>query len=239
MGWASTKNRHMPCIQNYASAKAKWENTTPIRGYSQDSDRPLHDRSDRNRLIAKSGDTFAARLYNTEVVQYLPNGDVILNTGGWNSHATADFMNAVSPVQAELFDGSVWARFRNSACYVVRNMLRIRQDDKGIWYPVAPVPTVTYQLNKEKCKQIRTSFKPFVAYADAMIKLEGKKKNEWHSASVFDLADEGTYHGLYSTIQARDMKSFRSNLWNWAYKQYECWETIDVPLGEQVRQYPK
>lgn len=238
MGWGSTSNRSMPHIPSYARAKEHWDNTKAIRGRSEHADRPLNARSDRARWIGKRGDAYAARLYRTDVVTYHPDETITLYTGGWSSKATAEFMSAVAPVRAELFDNRVWA-YVNGGYYVVADSLTIKRGENGRWQPVAPQVTQYYRLNKERCKALRTSFKPFLEYAEAMFKLSDSRPVTWWANNAgFDLADEGTYYKLYTCIRGGDITSFRKELWKWAYNQYDCWDTLDAPLGHQVRQYP-
>ena len=238
MGWGHTY-RNLPQLASYAHAKKKWDDTKAIRGRVEYADKPLHDRSDRVRWIGKRGDAYAAKLYSTDVVTYHADETITLYTGGWNSKATADFMRAVAPVGAELFDGNVWA-YVNGGYYVVANSLTIKRGENGRWQPVDPQVTQYYRLNKERCKALRTSFKPFLEYAAAMFKLSDSKPIGWGANNAgFDLADEGTYYKLYTFIRGGDITSFRKELWKWAYTQYDCWDTLDAPLGHQVRQYPK
>lgn len=237
MRWGHT-NRNMPQLASYARAKERWDDTKAIRGRSEHADRPLNDRSDRVRWICKRGDAYAAKLYSTDVVTYHPDETITLYTGGWNSKETSEFMNAVAPVRAELFDNRVWA-YVGEGWYVVADSLTIKRDANGIWQPVNPKATHYYRLNKERCKALRTSFKPFLEYAEAMFKLGGYKEYTARFTGTFDLADEGTYYELFSGLYGWDMTSFRKELWKWAYTQYDCWDTLDAPLGHQVRQYPK
>lgn len=54
-----------------------------------------------NTYAERRGDRIAIRLHSTDVVTFLPDGSIMLNTGGWYSVTTKDRMNSYLP-------GGVW-----------------------------------------------------------------------------------------------------------------------------------
>lgn len=44
-------------------------------------------------LERRKGDVIAVRLHSTDVVTYHPNGDIVLDSGGWRTHTTKDRIN--------------------------------------------------------------------------------------------------------------------------------------------------
>lgn len=82
-------------IDDYASAKAKYESIEPIRGRSGDI-RPLATRRNDNLTIRKHGDDYVVRLYATDVVTYHANGDVSFLP--YASRSTNAVVGAYGPV---------------------------------------------------------------------------------------------------------------------------------------------
>lgn len=67
---------------------------------------------DRNTYLIDRGDHIAVRLHQTDIVKLYANGEVVLNTGGWETVTTKDRMNRYSPfyVQQRKNVWSVWQR---------------------------------------------------------------------------------------------------------------------------------
>lgn len=49
-------------------------------------------------LIKRKDGSIAVRLWDTDVVVYKPNGDIVLNSGGWRTPTTKDRLNGYSPI---------------------------------------------------------------------------------------------------------------------------------------------
>ena len=79
-----------PCrIKDWESAK-KWF----ARARDPHAGRPL----ENNTRLHREGDKYIIRFHRTHVVTYLPNGNVILRTGGWNTITTRARICSYSPV---------------------------------------------------------------------------------------------------------------------------------------------
>ena len=62
---------------------------------------------ENNTYLVRHEDSLAVRLHETDVVTYLPNGKVILNSGGWKTVTTKDRLNKYSPVRIYQ-EKSIW-----------------------------------------------------------------------------------------------------------------------------------
>lgn len=50
-----------------------------------------------NTYLEVKDDSIAVRLHDTHVVKYFKSGDIVLNTGGFNTHTTRDRINSYTP----------------------------------------------------------------------------------------------------------------------------------------------
>ena len=93
MSWGNSyRNWGFPPLMSYEAA-AKWEsNTTPVRGDANNT-KPLGNRRKKWININKDPNTqdIFINFASTEIVRYKPNGDIIVNNGGWVSSTTPDF----------------------------------------------------------------------------------------------------------------------------------------------------
>lgn len=64
---------------------------------------------DNNTYLERrdNGD-IAVKLHNTDVVTYKPNGDVVLNSGGWRTYTTKDRINKFAPIRWLSQERGVW-----------------------------------------------------------------------------------------------------------------------------------
>lgn len=105
-------------IHSYLGADSYFQQTKPVRGKPNDY-RPL--RSNRRDHQYKSlsvrktpnGETYyAARLYQTDLIEYHPNHLIVNTTTNWTSTSTKQFFEAVLPdwVQVTTHKDGWWAR---------------------------------------------------------------------------------------------------------------------------------
>lgn len=152
-------------VRNYAEAKTKYERIKPIRGNIDDI-RPLGARySQHMRIIKSSDDSYACRLWNTDVATFHKDGRIVFNTGGWDTVSTANFMSACMP------DGWWASKYNNvvqtyhsytGKYYIVQNGFTINSDEKTVSGYAIPTKQV---VNRQESKAQREQFKPFLAFA--------------------------------------------------------------------------
>lgn len=81
-------------IRNYDHAKAKYENTKPIRGRSVDI-RPLEARRNDKLTIRKVGDGYVIKMYHTDIVTYHADGSISFDP--YKSITTSQAVNRYTP----------------------------------------------------------------------------------------------------------------------------------------------
>lgn len=77
---------------------------TYIEGGRDKHSRPL---ANNTRVERRGSDCIAIRLHATDVVSYMRDGRVILNTGGWRTNTTKDRINGYSPANVYAVD-AIW-----------------------------------------------------------------------------------------------------------------------------------
>lgn len=75
-------------IHTYKEAKEVWD----TRKVKRDKKK-----LENHTYLVQRGDNFAILLHQTDIVTYTPNGDVILNTGGWKTVTTRGRINEFLP----------------------------------------------------------------------------------------------------------------------------------------------
>ena len=115
----------LPTLETYEQAKARFDKTAPWRGADSHA-RPLGNRKHKGKLLVALADgSISARLYNTDLVAYHPDGTVSLNTGGggWATNSTRAFLRTVAPTGL-WFDYHTTVARKNPSFAYYTNILR-------------------------------------------------------------------------------------------------------------------
>jgi len=168
----------VPRIANYIEAYAKWNNTKPMRGRSDDI-RPLGER----RYV----DTYSIRknvwteaielvLYQTAVIKFKADDEVVLNYGRWPSASTCQFITRVlAGVGASRVRGDVVLGFSTADGRVIQKLgeneelVLVRVD--GRWQPKQIKTLFDYRINRREANNVRKDVKQFRDYLQGMVKL--------------------------------------------------------------------
>ena len=207
----------------------RWNTTTPIRGRSTDV-RPIGERRrDWEQVVRHPIDegmwAYAARLYDTDVVTYLPNGDIIINANGWNTPSTAEFIHQYSPFICVKRHNNLWVHARTSnehpsvsvKAYPLGNgPMRFNHKGGNLYEPAEKVVIKKKVVNRVLAKQAREPLMPFLAWAKTFLTLSdgwvmhetmkaglGWEQREEDGPMMFPLAirsESGLYEAL--TVQA-------------------------------------
>ena len=102
MGYATV--RHVPSALNYAQAKKIHDQIKPIRGGDT---KPLGKRRDHHQYSVKQNDRGDIEFicYRTPVVTYHPDDTITINTDGWASVSTHQFIDQVLGIRANGYRG--------------------------------------------------------------------------------------------------------------------------------------
>lgn len=197
---------------SYDAYAKRWATTKPIRGRSEDV-RPIGQRRrDWETITRKPLDegmwSYSAKLYNTECVEYLPNGDIILRSDGWQTPSTAEFIHTHSPFTCWKQGGKLWVRAvkgmggKDVTAYPLGNELRMNWKGGHNYEPATKVMVNKRVVDRAKAKAAREPIQPFLDYAKTMLTLSdgwvmhetAKEVLGWHG----DKAGEYAYGPLTS-----------------------------------------
>lgn len=158
----------------YEAYKSKYEKTKPIRGRSPEV-RPIGERRRTWEEVVRVGDNYAARLYDTDVVEYLPSGDVIVRTNGWHTPSTAEFIHEHSPFSCWKQGNKLWIRARNKdgdgKVYPIGNELHMKHIGGSVYEPATPVVIQKKVVDRVKAKEVRATLQPFLQWSKTFLTL--------------------------------------------------------------------
>lgn len=172
----------VPRIADYTEAYKKWNNTKPMRGRSDDI-RPLGER----RYV----DTYSIRkniwteaielvLYQTPVIKFKSDDEVVLNYGRWPSASTCQFITRVlAGVGASRVRGEVVLGFTTAEGRVIQKLgeneelvlVRSGEGRYGRWQPKEIKTLFDYRINRKEANNVRKDVKQFRDYLQGMVKL--------------------------------------------------------------------
>lgn len=174
MGYATVMR--VPRIADYNEAFKKWNNTKPMRGREEDK-RPLGARRDADTYsIRKNVWTEAIELvlYQTPVVKFKPDGEVVVNIDRWPSASTCQFISRVlTGVGAYRVRGDVVLGFSNSVVQRIaqqEEMVLVR-GASGSWQPKEIKAMFDYRINRKEANNVRKDVSQFRDYLKGMVKL--------------------------------------------------------------------
>lgn len=157
----------------YAEAVAKFNEVKPIRGSDV---RPIGNRRDKHMqiLMDEQSKEVRCRLYNTDVVTFRPNGEVVLRFNGWSSNTTIEFISAILRIHVRKFDNLIWLRemkdgeieeypLDSHGDNLLTPMLRLKNIENHKYY--------TYRKSREKANNVRSRYATFNTYLEGVLKL--------------------------------------------------------------------
>jgi len=179
MGYESVK--HVPQVYEYATARRLHDNTVPIRGRAEEV-RPLGRRKDADtywcRMKKDGSEDIEFVLYQTPVITFKKDGDVVVQTNGYSTISTHEFISKVLPsvscrgqrgntvlnIRGEGSDE--WAKF-----VVPKNQALTLRMVKGLWTVPEPADNYEHRLDRKAAKAVRAKYKDFYTYVNSMVKI--------------------------------------------------------------------
>jgi hypothetical protein len=163
-------------LRTYGMAKELYDSIKPIRGRADDV-RPLDDRRRTHEVIRKvhvrheeTGlmvEAYACRLHLTDVVTFFPDESITINTDGWNTMSTMQFINWVSPVRVSVGRGNTWLIDNQGKYHPFHNTIRVDAYNSVI----NPKPFMRKVVDRQRSAEIRKAIKPFTDFCTTMLKM--------------------------------------------------------------------
>lgn len=201
----------------YEFMRDRWETTKPIRGRADDI-RPIdvrrRDWEQIVRVPLLSGEyAYAAKLYNTNVVTYYPDGIVKLAIEGWATPLTAQFMTQWTPLHLYVnkFKNMLWVVLDEKRRVPIPNDGEVRiwfNEALGKWVNLDEKPLMQRVVNRKEMKAERDKVRGFMDYCKTMLNLcEGViMKDTWDSLR--------SKHGLAFGFTDPQQRVLRGGWWN-------------------------
>jgi len=177
--YGSIARHEIPMLHTYQAALEHYESIKPIRG--KDWLRPIINtpngrRRQHMQIIKHRDETIACRLYDTNVLTYLPDGEIHFTNGGYATSTTHQFAAAI------LGWGSVHIHgYREQTCIncgkksvlVERyNPIKLRWNADAHQYDfIDPPKMYAYYLKRALMRMRRKEIEPFAKYVLALAKL--------------------------------------------------------------------
>lgn len=158
----ATKNSNIQPISNYAQAKYKFDSTIPIRGTDI---RPLGRRYAKHHAIVENAQGYAAKLYNTEVVTWCANGDIIVGAYGYITRTTTLFIEDVLGCRTRIQDKHALL-CRSDGEYIIDDNAIIKPDGT-----VIAAPCVVHVVDRAAMRKVCRKYKDLISYVSSMAKL--------------------------------------------------------------------
>jgi len=206
----SINPKDLPRLNNYSAASTKYHSITPIRGSTV---RPLESRTKQHfsiNLTTRQGldgltyQAIGCRLYNSDVVVYLSNGEIHFDNHGFVTPSTHAFANAILPfaVQVQSYRDSSMVSSNSWCSAGVKPRVKVQDDASPVvlhplevsWIgpdlvtdPVAihnPTTPYNYYLRCKLMTVERRRAKPFIEFCNSMALVLGPQSDSAHSWSV-------------------------------------------------------
>ena len=221
MTWGYGNSAGLTPIGSFKEAKFEYDNTDPIRGRVEDV-RPLgsnrrytdHRIVKNMKSVEEAGnplgrwqETYSARLYRTDCVEWFDDGSIEVGTGGWRSPSTQSFINYTLNNRLGTIEslGGKWyfRNYKDSREYYLdgNDKRRLRFEPTGntiqtnggmmdAYNVVNPVQEYKYKANRKGLNALRKKYESFIEYGKNMLLIDPKidpNGRDWHNNML-------TYH---------------------------------------------
>lgn len=198
----------LPYLFNYERALIHYNSIKPIRG--SDNLRPIcrttNGRRKKHMQIINYGDRIACRLYDTDVLEFYPNGEVHIKTDGWSPNSTHQFISGILVYSVGVCSrrGRTVVTLPSGEALIDDSnpVLRLKRGEAG-WEFVDKPQLYAYYINRSAMAERRKSVRAFAAYARAMVKVFDPE--QYARAIPARVTAEDVYHQMLDPDQWADL----------------------------------
>jgi len=183
MGYRSVL--HVSQAWTYAQAKRTYDRSVPIRGRAAEF-RPLGRRKDVDtywcRMKQDGSEDIQFMLYQTAVLTFKKDGDVVIQTNGYSTISTHEFINHVLPmVSCKGQRNNTVLEIRENKFVVPKNQAMTLRMVDNWWTVPEPIDSYEYRLDRKAAKDVRAKYKDFYTYANSMVKIRSviQEPRQW------------------------------------------------------------
>lgn len=173
--YANMRSDRFPVLLDYAAARQRESEITPIRGRSPEV-KPLAERNRTWLAIRMVGDDVVIRLHSTDIITYRPNGEVVIKLGGWDSATTHETVGRI-------LSTALFTKHKQTWIQCIDGSYPLRKDEDNVfvrggtfvagWRFVNPEYPMKHTLKRKVFNAISKQYDPFVTWAVAATKLRG------------------------------------------------------------------
>lgn len=172
MGYRSVT--HVPRVKTYSHARKIFDSSVPIRGRAAEF-RPLGRRRDVDtywcRIKQDGSEDVQFMLYQTAVLTFKKDNDVVVHTNGYSTQSTHEFISHVLSVSCRGQRSNTVLSIGNNKFVVPKNKAMTLRMVDGTWTVPEPIDTYEYRLNRKAAKEVRARYKDFYTYVNSMVKI--------------------------------------------------------------------
>ena len=170
--YGQQRNTGIKHLRTYEDALNLLENTKPIRGSGANAGKialGYRHRVAEFYVEMNSDKSIDCMCYRTAVVSFKPDGNIIVQNGGWSSITTCMFIEEVLGISSRIRDCTVVVMF-NGGEYKVTNELCLKRVD-GRLTALNQEPSYVHRVNRRKANEVRKSYVEFTKFFTGMMKL--------------------------------------------------------------------
>jgi len=169
MGYATVMK--VPRMYSYADALKKHDETKPLRGRDPEI-RPLGNRRDADTYhIRKNGEAIELVLYKTPVITFMPDGEVVIYTGTYNTVSTHQFIKQVLGISAQgVRNSSVLTAGGSKFVIGADEKMRLARDNSE-WRVLNATVQYGWKLNRKAITNVRSRYGEFYKYLKGFVSL--------------------------------------------------------------------
>jgi hypothetical protein len=232
--WGHGNCARIPALADYAEAKEHYQKVVPIRGRNPEV-KPLgrvrrftwyeiRENTIANQAEGTEYKTYACNLYGRDLVEFFPNGDVVINTRSWYSITTGAFINfCIGKLGTIVSESGKWY-FENKAgqSFRLRETMRIRKGDDGFFVPTEIEEDKVHRVNRKAMNAVRKKYRPLLDYGKTMLGMDNKitRVEDMERTKHGFHANNGTFTPYYSW-NAGKVNEDRARWFELANKQQE------------------
>jgi hypothetical protein len=212
--WGFGNSAGLLQMHSFAEVKNKWDATAPIRGRTVEC-RPLgrnrarsdyelkkHWRVIEDGCLGQYMESYTARLWNTDYVEWFSNGNLFVRTGGYSSPSTNAIINySVADTYGQLYscNGKPYFKTKDGKSYLLTNdglmleptgeQVQVNAGMAKVMHPLNPIQEYKYRANRKAMNAVRKRYKKFIDYGIAMFSIddqlpEREKKGSWYDYAL-------------------------------------------------------
>jgi len=165
----------VPRVMNYTDALEIYNKVKPLRGRSPEV-RPLGERRDVDTYqIRKNDEAIELVLYKTPVITFMPDGEVVLFTNGYDTVSTHQFIHRVLGIGASGVRNKTLLTI-NGNKLVLGNGEKLRLKlEGGNWHPLNASTQYGWRLNRKAVTNVRNIYADFYKYLKGFVNLRTEK----------------------------------------------------------------